>query len=134
MTQFRAGQIRSRIDLKQREQASKETELAEFRRQRKEKRDEQHKIQQIKATVDNMRFKLGQKERELAHLEKNRVRPEEAKEAFSIQVKVSHYYILLVLVLLIKGHNLIMFYVVEKCLLFVFFLLFVYVFTILITL
>ena len=75
------------LDQKKPELASIQQELDGIEAQRNEKRGEQKKLSQIQANLENMKFHLGQRERELSNLGRRKTDPDKAKQDFSIAIK-----------------------------------------------
>lgn len=97
---FSAAKFNAMIAQKQREVDSVKQQIQDTIRERDGKREESRKLEQAETTLQNMRFRLAQTEKELATLERKRVDPDMIKANFSSKLKVRIYRIALSLSLL----------------------------------
>lgn len=85
---FSAAETQNKIQQKQREVDAIKQRTQSFADERDAKREESRKLEQAETNLQNIRFRLAQKEKELETLERSRVDPEKIKADFSRKVKV----------------------------------------------
>ncbi|XP_034233676.1 structural maintenance of chromosomes protein 5 [Thrips palmi] len=84
-----AAEFNTRIAQKQREADAVKQKTQSITEERENKRNEVHKLERAETTLQNTKFRLAQKEKELVTLERNRVNPDVIKANFSSKVKAA---------------------------------------------